>query len=156
VRERADEVVAGLRARIAALEEGAGARRGTRVLGYSNYGMGGLASGEGTTMDLMARLAGLRNAAAEAGIEGYRNVDFEDLLSLDPDVLVVGAQGDGFQGSPTVDVLRGEPVLANLRAVRDERIVVMPSHLFATNSHHLVDAAEELARRIDALLAGGE
>lgn len=156
VPERSDAVVADLRARVARLAETGAARRDLRVMGYANFGMGGTASGRNTTMDVMIGLSGMRNAAAEAGLVGYQPMDFEELITIDPDVIVLGSQGDGFHGSPTEDVLRREPILQGLSAVQKNRIVVLPSKLFATNSQFLVAAAEELARRVDGLVGKAE
>ena len=149
---RAAEVVAGLDRRVEALAASSDRRAGLRVMGYTNYGTGGYSAGRGTTLDLMIELAGMQNAAREPGLVGYQSIDFEQLLTLDPDLLVLGASGDGARGDPTEQVLRGEPALAGLRAVREDRLVVLPSRLYTTNSHFLIDAAEELARRVDALL----
>lgn len=149
---RTAEVIADIDRRVAALEDSSGPRRAVRALGYTNYGTGGGSPGSGTTFDLMIELTGMRNAARELGLVGWQSLDFEQLLTLDPDLLVLGAAGDGARGDPTEQVLRGEPALAGLRAVREDRIVVLPSRLYTTNSHFLIEAAEELARRVDALL----
>ena len=41
--------------------------------------------------------------------------------------------------------------LANLTALREGRVVILPSWLYSTSSHHVVTAAEELAARVDAM-----
>lgn len=141
---RAQELAARLEARRAALEATAPARAGLRAMTYTNFGTGGWTAGAGTHPDTILRLAGLRNASAEAGRDGHTPIDFEQILALDPDLIVVG-------GPPTARLLREEPVLSGLRAVREQRIVVIAPSLMGAASHRLLDAAEVLARAVDAL-----
>lgn len=90
---RAAEVLADLDRRVELLQAAAGAER-LAALSYVNLGTGGWAAGAGTTADILFDLAGLRNAAAEMGLEGHATLDLEALLVLDPDVIVVGLDED--------------------------------------------------------------
>ena len=47
------------------------------------------AAGAGTTEDGVLQLAGARNAAAEAGISGNRDISLEALPELRPDYVIV-------------------------------------------------------------------
>ncbi len=144
-----DELLQELRARRATLAAPSD-RSDLRVLAYSNFGTSGYCAGSRTSWDLMIELAGMRNAAAEAGIEGNSAIDLERVLQLDPDVLLVSESEEGGD-SPTLAVLRTHEAARELRAVKEQRWVVLPVHLHATSSHHLLDAAEALARGVDAL-----
>ena len=165
---RAEELAAELDRRVERLAERAVARSPLRALCYSNFGASGWSAGSETTVHEILRLAGLRNAVAEAGRVGHVGLSFEALLVHDPDVIVVsrplampaGAAGD--RGGASEAVLLAEPSLAGLRAVRERRIVSLPAWLYATGSHEMVRAAEVLAgevdalqRRLDAAPAGG-
>jgi ABC-type Fe3+-hydroxamate transport system substrate-binding protein len=68
----------------------------------------------------------------------------------DPDVLVVGAPSSDERGATEV-LLRNDPVLRGLRAVQLGRIAVLPTELYSTDSPTIVEAAELLATRIEAL-----
>jgi ABC-type Fe3+-hydroxamate transport system substrate-binding protein len=149
----AQRAIAGLDARVAKLRDTAGPRSNLRAIVYSNDGTGGWTAGAGTTADAFIRLAGLRSAAAEGGWKGHASLDFEKLIGLDPDVVVAGAPARDEGGSPTKSVLEGAPQLARVAAVRNRRIVVLPTALLTTDSPFLVDAAERLAAEVDALLA---
>ena len=157
--ERAREARADLEARVLALAEAGLERVSLRILPYSNFGAQGYSAGTETTLDEMIRLAGMRNAAAESGRVGNGTMSFEELLVLDPDVIVVSSplhtpsSHAGDRGGAARDLLRAEPVLANLRAVREDRIVSMPPGLFACASQQVVTGAEVLAGEVDALLA---
>jgi len=154
---RAEELAGELDRRVARLTERAAARAGLRALCYSNFGASGWSAGSQTSVHEILRLAGLRNAVAEAGRVGHVGLGFEALLVLDPDLIVVsrplampaGAAGD--RGGASEAVLTAEPSLAGLRAVRERRIVSLPAWLYATGSHEMVRAAEVLADEVDAL-----
>ena len=144
---------------VASLEERKSALASTsrpewRVLPYSNFGAGGRTSGEGTTLDLVIGLAGLRNAAAQVGIPRHGSVDLEQVLAIDPDVFLTATGNDGVD--PGASFLRNEDVLTGLQAITKDRILVLPAVLFSTSSHHVLDAAEELARQVDALVTRDE
>ena len=158
LQERAARLVAELDARVARLAAREGPRRNLRAMCYSNFGSSGWSAGEHTTIHAQITLAGMRNAMAETGREGHVQVTFEDLILLDPDILLVsmplrqGAGTQGDRGGASAELLRSEPSLRGLRAVRGGRIVALPPRLFATASHELVSGAEFLATAIDELL----
>jgi iron complex transport system substrate-binding protein len=142
-----DALLADMDARLAALAASAPRRAGLRALAYTNGGTGGWVAGGGTTADEWITLAGLANAAADK--RSHVRFTFEELLLLDPDVIVVSSQqGAGGDGG-TSALLRGEPALASLRAVRQDFIVPMPAWLYDTISQHIVTAAEVLAAGVD-------
>jgi len=151
--DRAARAVAQLDERIARLRAGAERRAGLRVLEYSNDGTGGWTAGLDTTTDAMIGLAGMRNAAAEASIRGNTRLDSERLLTIDPDILLVGSPARDDTGSATKRVLESVPEYASLSAVKKGRIVVLPAPLLSTDSPCLVEAAERLAAEVDLVLA---
>ncbi len=154
VETRAKEAIAALDLRVEKLRRNP-TGKGLRALEYSNTGTGGMTAGADTTAETMIALAGMRNAAAEAGLKGHVPLDLETLVSIDPDVIVVGAPARDEVGSPTKSVLEKTSALAGLAAVKNGRIAVLPSALLSSDSPCLVEAAERLASEVDALLAGG-
>ena len=96
---------------------------------------------------------GAARVPLETDRPGHTRFDFEDLLVLDPDVLVVPGSDDPNELGGTARLVGSDPALAGLRARRRGLIVALPGWLFSTNSQHIVTAAEELARRLDAQLA---
>jgi iron complex transport system substrate-binding protein len=152
--DAAHAAINALEARTMRLRQMAQGREPWRALCYSNDGSGGYTAGKHTTVDTLLGLVGLRNAAAEAGIEGHLALDFERLIEIDPDVIVVSAPARGEGGSATRNVLLGSAPLATLRAIREQRIAVLPAALISADSPCLVDAAEALAAAIESLRAG--
>jgi iron complex transport system substrate-binding protein len=147
---RARAAVADLDARVEALAASAGRRAGARVLAYSNGGAGGWIAGAGTAADEWIRLAGMANAAADR--VGHQRCSFEELLLLDPDVIVVSGPARFDRKGATERLLRGEPALAGLRALAGERLIELPAWLYDNVSQHIVTAAEALARGADRAL----
>lgn len=152
VEARAATVAASVRERAAALAARPGARVGLRAMTYVNHGTGAWSSGGACMIDEWLRLAGLRNAGAELGRQDVFKISTEELLALDPDLIVVTAQLGQAQ-DPSEALLRGDPNLARLRAVREERILRVHPLDVATTSHEIVAAAERLADAAEALLA---
>ncbi len=150
---KAEQLIKDFDERLAALRATAQGRGNVGALAYTNYGSGGWAAGAGTTAGLVLELAGLTNVAAEAGREGHDGIDIESLLVLDPDVLVISKPSAGY--GATRAYLEGENALSNLSAISGGCIVELPADLFSTASSHLLEAAELLAREIDALVAKG-
>jgi len=155
----ASALVADGEARMAAL-----AARGVprqRAMVYSNFGAKGFSAGAGTSIHEIMVLAGLANVVAEDGGRGHLDMTFEQLLRIDPDVIIVSeplaipAAHTGDRGGASAALLLAEPSLAGLRAVRERRIVALPAGLFASNSHRMVRAAEVLATAVEALPAVG-
>jgi len=105
----------------------------------------------GTVFCELVTLAGGRCAAAEAGYEGYALVPLEQVLALDPDVVVTNA----YRADASARELVPEPTFAEdpryrtLSAVRTGRVIDVPSaHLLAT-SHHVAALAEDLSRALE-------
>lgn len=124
----------------------AGAPRPRVLLWYT----GGTTSGPGTLIDEVLRVAGGRNAAAEAGIQGVASLPLERALALDPDVLFVldfraDARARDLGDRPE---LVEHPVWRSLDAVHLGRVHILPSHHAYASSHHVAGAAEDMARRL--------
>jgi len=146
-RERAGELTRELEERRRALA--ATDRRAISILPYANYGSGGWTAGPGTTVGLAIELAGLRNAAERDGLRGPAEISLEEVLAIAPDAFLCSSGVAGV--SAGAEYLRNERILAELEAVREGRIVVLDAGLYSAASQRVLDAAEELARQIDAL-----
>ncbi len=146
--QRAAEITQGLDVRAAALRARASQRPQRRALVYSNNGSGGWAGGAHTTSGALLDLTGLVNAGAEDGIVEHKPIDMERVLHIAPDLFVCGAPTRAEAGSPTRDVLRASKPLAQLDAVRDDKIAVIPSVLLSADSPAILDAAEALEREL--------
>ncbi|MFO1051409.1 MAG: ABC transporter substrate-binding protein [Planctomycetota bacterium] len=141
-----------LQARSEAIAHDVGERSGLSALFFVHDGSEGWSSGARTPADEILRLAGFNNAAARAGLIGTSRVSFEELLEMDPEVIVVPA-AVGEEDGNTLTLLRQESALRGLSAVKEGHIVTLHPSLFSTSSIEIVTAAEELARAADEMLA---
>jgi iron complex transport system substrate-binding protein len=155
---RALELRAELDARRTRLAARAAPFAGLRALSYTNLGSGGWTSGAGTTGDVLLRLAGLQNAAAEQGFVGDVPADQERLLALAPDVFLVGRPDRSESSPPSATFLLENAALASLPAVRARRIVALPPALFTGASPELLRGAEQMVEELErlALAAAGK
>lgn len=149
VRERSRAVLQELEARRARLVTRAAPFAPLRALSYTNLGAGGWASAARTTGDILLSLAGLRNAAAEAGLVGDVPIDGERLLALAPDLFLVGRPDRSESSPPSEDYLLTDPALQGLEAVRTHRIVSLPPALFTSASPELLTGAERVIDQLE-------
>jgi iron complex transport system substrate-binding protein len=112
----------------------AGARR-KRVL----YWAGGMTAGGDTAIGALIETAGGINVGREMGVAGIAPPGAERAFVTDPDVVLVGTW------PLAVESLKRDPLLSQLRAVREGRIVVMPNELLVALSQYTADACWNLA-----------
>lgn len=136
------------------LQREAAKRKPVRVLVYSNDGSAGWAAGKHTTVDAVLAMAGFVNAATEAGIEGHARIDFDRLLVIDPDAIVVPQPHGSHEPAATQKTLETTAVLAEMRAVKEKHVVAIDDALLSSDSPTMVDAADMITLRIDDVLAG--
>ena len=106
-------------------------------------------AGTNTSVHEIFRYTGLRNAAAEAGVNGNVKVSIEKIIEINPDVIVIGT---GYERDANyANYLSTDPRFVTIQAIRTKRIVAVPSRYIQTTSQFIGDAAVEVGRRIDAL-----
>lgn len=133
--DKADPLVARYDATLRELDRRlAGARR-PRVL----YWAGGMTAGGDTAIGALIEGAGGINVGREMGVQGIAPPGAERAFVADPDVLLVGTW------PLAVESLKRDPLLSQMRAVREGRIVVMPNELLVALSQYTADACWHLA-----------
>jgi iron complex transport system substrate-binding protein len=106
-------------------------------------------AGTNTSVHEIFQHIGLRNAAAEAGINGNVKISLEKIIQSNPDVIVIGT---GYERDANYSrYLSEDPRFAPIRAIQTKRIVAVPSRYIQTTSQFIGDAAIEIGRRIEAL-----
>ncbi|MGH8593416.1 MAG: ABC transporter substrate-binding protein [Gammaproteobacteria bacterium] len=109
---------------------------GLRALYYT---AGGWTAGHQTSIDMVLRYAGLKNAA---DLEGHRPVSLEWVLKTNPDLILVGAgyrEWVGFAAS-----LRRDPRYAPLAAIQRGWVIELPARDLFAISHFTTKASREL------------
>jgi iron complex transport system substrate-binding protein len=151
---RAEALVAGMQARLQALAEQLrpiGTR--PRVLYWGSHGY---TAGRMTSMDDLITYAGGENLAATYGLIGSANLSAEQVLAMNPQVIVSGSfDQDGQRGMPAALM---HPALQETAAVQHGRVYTIPSRYLVTISQFIVDGVEVFARVLHgtALDSGGQ
>jgi ABC-type Fe3+-hydroxamate transport system substrate-binding protein len=114
-----------------------GAKR-PRVL----YWSGGMTAGSGTAIGSLIETAGGINVGKEIGVEGIAPPGAERAYVADPDVVLVTS----WPGA--MNEVKNHPLLGRLRAVRENRVIVMPNRLVVALSQYSADACWDLAARL--------
>ena len=143
----AESLVVGMQQRLTELADKGRDLAGWRVMSLD----GALHTyGSGSLFDAVVTAAGACNLAAENGAGPFRKLDLESALAWRPEVLVI----DMVSGSEDSESawMRQRTGFEFLPAMANGRIVFVPSNLFGTTSHRLV---ETVAFVQDALLRWG-
>ena len=109
-----------------------------RVLYWSS----GMTAGADTAIGALIECAGGVNVGRELGVAGISPPGAERAFVADPDLMLVG------NWPRAVESLKQHPLLRQLRAVREDRIVVMPNQLLVVLSHYAADACWWLAHAL--------
>ncbi len=134
--ERADRYAAALERRLGRVALPVAARSHPRALYLSVYGDRLFGSARHTSYHDMIEYAGLRDAAARAGLSGWPELSGEQVLALAPDV-VITRTGMG-------DVVCRHPGLEQLAACRADAVIELDGALLDDPGPGLLDATEAL------------
>jgi len=93
------------------------------------YWSEGYTAGDSSTIHDLILAAGARNAVAETGIHGSAAIAIEDMVRLDPDWILRTSWEAGGQMKPLPEAF------ANLRAVKEGHIAVVPGRILLSTSH---------------------
>lgn len=117
--------------------------KGESPLRVMSYDRRGYTAGSNTIFDDVVRAAGAVNVCAEQGIKGFAKINSEKILEWQPDFLITGANRG--KEKSVRDRLLEDPAVANSKAGRAGRIIVIDNRHFLTVSHHVVRFVEDLA-----------
>lgn len=130
----AERLIADMEARLAALVSTGNGLGGLAVMSLD----GGLHTyGAGSLFDSVVGAAGARNLAADNGAGPFRIMSVEAVLAWRPEILVV-VLGYGDEAAEREWIMHS-PGFQLLPAVAEDRIVFVPSALFGTTSHRIVE-----------------
>lgn len=139
--ERADALVQRMRQRRQRLaEQLRDIPRRPRVL----FWCAGFTAGKETTIDDIIREAGGVNVAVERSLAGSAAIAPEHVIAADPDYILLSRwSGDEREGR-----IENHPLLRNLRAVREKRVIALEARYLTSVSHFVMDGAERLAAQL--------
>lgn len=105
----------------------------------------GSIAGGGTTFDDAARAAGFENLAGQQGIEGHTQVSLEKLVAWDPPYIVIPCGEVACEKAE--QNFRERPGVAEVRAVRDGRVIGIESPILYSTGADMLDLAQTLQDR---------
>ena len=121
----------------AARQAVAGARKPLRV--YYDASPGWWTAGRGSLPDEIFTLLGARNIFDD--IDGFQQVSVEEIVARDPQVAIsVFAEGPG--------LIRSEPALADIAAVRDDRLTLVDGDLLSITGPRLAQGIDEIGKAL--------
>ncbi len=111
---------------------------------FSNMGGSG---GIGSTFDSICQYAGVKNAAAMAGLDSSGTLTKEQIVQINPDFLLLPTWD--YKGKEDLnrykEEVQNDPALQTIKAVQNKRLEqVSDRYLFCT-SHHIVKGVGEIA-----------
>jgi iron complex transport system substrate-binding protein len=115
------------------------------VLSYSFWGS---TFAKGTSFQALVEKAGLVNVATKAGMVGWPQVSKEQILALNPDLIVLPSWSYDGSSDPQKFLAEfvSDPVFASLGAIKNKRVIVMQDKHLQATSQYMADAVEDLAR----------
>ncbi|MCR4435126.1 MAG: ABC transporter substrate-binding protein [Clostridiales bacterium] len=115
------------------------------VLSYNSYGS---TSSKGTTFDDIVTRAGLINAAAQAGLEPNAQISKEKIVEINPDVLFLPLWSYDKKQDPAAfaDEIRKDKSLASVKAVKNNRIYLLPDKHMSAISQYIALGVEDAAK----------
>lgn len=141
----AEALVRDMNARLGRIQNRSRSRGASwRVISWS----GGYVAGDDTIFDSLLPYCGASNVASEKDTHGHSAVAAERILDWNPDALIVGVRPGGEDA--VRNLIKQSAALRLLPAVRKDRIVFVPNALLLSTSHHVVGAADVIARQLDA------
>jgi len=151
---RADALIAEMNTRLQAVAARLPPGRARPQVLY--WGARGNTGGTRTSMDDLITHAGGENLAAIYGIVGPGNLSLEQVLAMNPAVILTG--GDRREAHRGLPPFLLHPALQTLDALQHARAFVFPRRYLVTISQFIVDGVEELARILhgEATMRGGE
>lgn len=145
--DRAAEVTADLDSRLAALTAAPKPARTPTVFLFDSGTDTIFSSGRFGAPQAILEAAGARNILDDVA-DTWTKVSWERLAAADPDaIMFVDYPGQSY--AQKVELLRGKPGIANLRAVRDGRFFNLPYALWTSGPLN-IDAAEQIRKQLES------
>lgn len=117
---------------------------------------GNFSAGAGTSIHEILAAAGFKNAAAEAGVKGHVKLAPEQIIEINPDVILIASGYERDRGFR--QALENDAQLSAIKAIKEKRIIEVQARSVLTVSHHVADAVASLIDAVNQmqLTRGGE
>ncbi|WAM32289.1 ABC transporter substrate-binding protein [Caldicellulosiruptor naganoensis] len=104
--------------------------------------------GKNTTQHEIAKYAGVINIAAVAGLKGWPTITKEQILEWDPDIIVIPSVSYNPKETSQqyVEKFKKDPAFKNLKAVKNNAVIILDDRHIQTVSHYIVEGVYDLAK----------
>ncbi|MEJ2691287.1 MAG: cobalamin-binding protein [Deltaproteobacteria bacterium] len=150
-KEQAQTLVSSLRQRVARVHQRVASSKARPGVFFQIADSPLISAGKGSFIDRLITLAGGTNLAG--GAEGYPRYSWEDILVLQPEVVLISSMTGGENPQQLKEAWQRWP---SIPAVRYNRLYVVKADLFNRPTARLIDGLETLADILHPNAAGGE
>ncbi len=115
------------------------------VLDYSEMGT---TSGKGTNFDDIVTRAGLINPVSKEGLEGWPDLSKEMIIKYNPNIIILPSwyYDTKVNFYSLNEKLKGDKALADIKAVKNNKIISLPYNHISSTSQYAVLAVEDIAK----------
>ena len=141
--QRASEINAQFTQRLSKLQH---AIHPPKVLTVLNYSDDNTIWGSHTLFDAAVHAAGVVNLAAQIGLKDWPQITMEVLVTLKPDYII--APGEVADRDRIIKSIQQRPGWKELEAVKKGKIIVIPTRIMCSVSHHIIEFVEMINKNV--------
>ena len=103
------------------------------------YNENGLYGAPDTLIQDMLKYVNVENAATKAGVKWSYMGKKDDLIKVDPDVIIVPAdvKAPGFNRDAVLNSYYNDPALKNVKAVKNKKVVIISNEAMMAKTYHI-------------------
>lgn len=142
------EIVAWMDEKLTAVEDKLKALKPEEKLSILDYSESGSSSGKGSNFDDIVTRAGLVNVVSKAGMEGWPTLNKEDIVSMNPDIILLPSwyydKTKSLEGLK--DTLLKDSSLASVKAIKNQKLLSVSNPHISAISQYVVLGVEDVAK----------
>ena len=103
------------------------------------YNENGLYGAPDTLIQDMLKYVNVENAATKAGVKWSYMGKKDDLIKVDPDVIIVPAdvKAQGFNRDAVLNSYYNDPALKNVKAIKNKKVVIISNEAMIAKTYHI-------------------
>ena len=103
------------------------------------YNENGLYGDPDTLIQDMLKYVNVENAATKAGVKWSYMGKKDDLIKVDPDVIIVPAdvKAQGFNHDAVLNSYYNDPALKNIKAIKNKKVVIISNEAMMAKTYHI-------------------
>ena len=103
------------------------------------YNENGLYGAPDTLIQDMLKYVNVENAATKAGVKWSYMGKKDDLIKVDPDVIIVPAdvKAQGFNHDAVLNRYYNDPALKNIKAIKNKKVVIISNEAMMAKTYHI-------------------